>query len=236
MGSLYGRTTASRAGAARASREASSGALGAGAPSKRLEAPVDHGAEPDAAEEARRQRREDQRDEETLIDDADAVGEARQHNAGASSRRQAAIPEWPAIRMAGARVMLDLAVMVPGDHAYGARWNPGQHEILYLVLDDSRAADVQHALVLVRRQRAEARRRSRSEDHRLLLTRHAPPDRVGDGLHRGDTVERIVPDRGLLGEHEDRGAVEDRVASSEPCAPLTRAIFMPAECRRARDS
>jgi hypothetical protein len=61
-----------------------------------------------------------------------------------------------------------------------ARWDPGQHEILYLVFDDSRAADVQHALVLVRRQRAEARRRSRREDHRLVLTRHAPLD-----LHRG---------------------------------------------------
>jgi hypothetical protein len=55
--------------------------------------------------------------------------------------------------------------------------------ILYLVFDDSRAADGQHALVLVRRQRAEARRRSRR--HRLVLTRHAPLDRVGDGLHRG---------------------------------------------------
>ncbi|HMD50707.1 MAG TPA: hypothetical protein VKG79_16465 [Bryobacteraceae bacterium] len=45
----------------------------------------------------------------------------------ATLKFQAAIPEWPAIHKAGAQVMLDLAVMAPGDHAYGARWDPGQH-------------------------------------------------------------------------------------------------------------
>jgi hypothetical protein len=52
-----------------------------------------------------------------LADDADAVGDARQHNAGPSSRRHrhAEVPR-------------------------GARRDPGKHEILYMVFDDSRAA------------------------------------------------------------------------------------------------
>src|SRR4051812_29583500 len=62
-------------------------ARGRGSAFVKLEAPVDHEAEPDAAEEARRQGGEYQRDEEGLIDDADAIGKARQHNTGPAPRR-----------------------------------------------------------------------------------------------------------------------------------------------------
>ncbi len=44
-----------------------------------------------------------------------------------------------------------------------------------------------------------------------MLARHAAFYRGGDALHRGDALEGIVADRGLLGEHEDRCAVEDGV-------------------------
>src|SRR6185295_16049863 len=96
----------------------------------------------------------------------------------------------------GAQIVLDLAVMVAGDHADGARWNAGALQILNLMRDDGGAADIEHAFVLVGGERAEALGWSRRQDHRLMLARHASLDRAGDALHRGDAIEGIVADRG----------------------------------------